>query len=79
MPVMDGHTSAKEIRKLDREDAKTVPIIALTANALESDIKQSLAAGMNAHLTKPADSDLMYNTLKKHIGRARYEKERVMK
>ena len=79
MPVMDGHTSAKEIRKLEREDAKTVPIIALTANALESDIKQSLAAGMNAHLAKPADSDLMYSALKKHIGRARYEKERANK
>ena len=74
MPVMDGLTSAREIRKLDRPDARNVPIIALTANALESDIKQSIAAGMNAHLAKPADSDILYNALKKNIGRARHGK-----
>lgn len=70
MPVMDGLTATREIRKLDRADAKTIPIIALTANAFESDIKQSLDAGMNAHLAKPADADLLYNTLKKCMGAA---------
>ena len=63
MPVTDGLESAKEIRKLEREDAKTVPIIALTANAFEEDIKNSAEAGMNAHLVKPIDAELLYKTL----------------
>ena len=71
MPVMDGLTSAREIRKLDRPDAKTVPILALTANALESDMEQTAAAGMNAHLAKPTDADLLYEALKTTIGSAR--------
>ncbi len=77
MPVMDGHTASKEIRKLDREDARTVPIIALTANALETDIKHSLAAGMNAHIAKPTDAEVLYQALKKHIGRARNGKGEI--
>jgi len=75
MPVMDGHTAAREIRKLDRPDAKTVPILALTANALETDIKQSIASGMNAHLAKPTDSDQLYAALKKFIGKAKANKK----
>ncbi|MBQ7715009.1 MAG: response regulator [Clostridia bacterium] len=67
MPVMDGLTATREIRKLGRADAATVPIIALTANAFDSDVKQSFEAGMNAHLAKPADSDTLYATLKKLI------------
>ena len=74
MPVMDGHTAAREIRRLERPDAKTVPILALTANALDTDIKQSIASGMNAHLAKPTDSDLLYSTLKKFIGKAKAQK-----
>lgn len=69
MPVMDGLESARQIRALEREDAKDIPIIALTANAFESDVEAALAAGMNAHLAKPADSDLLYETLKDWIGR----------
>lgn len=69
MPVMDGLTATREIRALGRADAVTVPIIALSANAFESDIKESIAAGMDAHLSKPADSDLLYSTLKKQIER----------
>ncbi len=65
MPVMDGLEATRRIRALDRADAKTIPIIALTANAFESDVKQSFEAGMNAHLAKPADSDLLYAELKK--------------
>ncbi len=53
MPVMDGLTAAKTIRSLEREDAKTIPIIAMTANAFTEDIQTSLKAGMNAHLSKP--------------------------
>ena len=59
MPVMDGLTAAQEIRKLERPDAQTIPIIALTANAFEEDVKQCLQAGMNAHLSKPVDIDLL--------------------
>ena len=55
MPVMDGLTAAQTIRALDRPDAKTIPIIAMTANAFAEDAKKCLAAGMNAHLAKPLD------------------------
>lgn len=63
MPVMDGIQAAKEIRKLQREDAKKVKIIAVTANAYDEDIKHSLEAGMNGHLSKPIESDLLYELL----------------
>ena len=65
MPVMDGLTATKEIRKLDRPDAKTIPIIALTANAFEEDVKQCLQAGMDAHLSKPVDIDQLKDVLGK--------------
>ena len=63
MPVMDGLTAARHIRALTKADAKTVPIIALTANAFEEDVQQSLDAGMNAHLSKPIEPDILYETL----------------
>ncbi len=63
MPVMDGLTATREIRKLDRPDAKTIPIIALTANAFDEDVKQCLQAGMNAHLSKPIHIELLKKTL----------------
>ena len=63
MPVMDGLEATRRIRALDRPDARTVPIVALTANAYEEDVRRSLDAGMNAHLSKPADSALLYETL----------------
>ena len=63
MPVMDGLETAAEIRALNREDAKTVPIIALTANAFDEDVQRSLQAGMNAHLSKPVEPEQLYNTL----------------
>ena len=64
MPVMDGLNASRAIRALEREDAKTVPIIALTANTSEEDVRQSLEAGMNVHLPKPVDSDLLCDTLR---------------
>ena len=67
MPVMDGLEAARKIRALGREDAMFVPIIALTANAFESDVQNSRDAGMNAHLAKPVDADMLYKTLKKLI------------
>ena len=55
MPIMDGYQATEEIRKLKRDDAKLIPIIALSANAYNEDIKKSLSVGMNAHLSKPFD------------------------
>lgn len=55
MPVMNGYEAAAMIRGLDRSDAETIPIIALTANAFSEDRSKALAAGMNAHVTKPID------------------------
>ena len=70
MPVMDGLEATRRIRALPRPDAKTVPIIALTANAFESDIQASMGAGMNAHLAKPTDTDCLYSTLRRLIAGA---------
>lgn len=67
MPVMDGLEAARTIRALDRADAKTVPILALTANAFEEDVRNSLEAGMNEHLAKPVDTDLLYKSLRWHF------------
>lgn len=63
MPEMDGLQAAYNIRRWRKEDAKTVPIIAMTANAFDEDIQKSRAAGMNAHLAKPIDPQLLYRTL----------------
>lgn len=67
MPVMDGLEAARTIRFLDRADAKSVPILALTANAFEEDVKNSLEAGMNEHLAKPVDADLLFKSLRWHF------------
>ena len=67
MPVMDGLTAARTIRALDRPDAKDIPIIAMTANAFDEDVKQSLQAGMNAHLSKPVEPERLYETLARMI------------
>lgn len=71
MPVMDGLDATRAIRALDRPDAATVPIIALTANAFEEDVRHSMEAGMNAHLSKPADLDLLCRTLRSQLAAAR--------
>ena len=63
MPVMDGLQATQAIRALDRPDAKTVPIIAMTANAFDEDVQQSLQVGMNAHLTKPVEPQRLFGTL----------------
>jgi len=63
MPVMDGITATKEIRLLSRPDAARIPIIALTANAFEEDVRLCLQAGMNEHLSKPVDIDKLKQTL----------------
>ena len=63
MPVMDGYTATKKIRSLERSDAKTIPIIAMTANAFQDDIRECIDAGMNAHIAKPIDSKKIEDTL----------------
>ena len=63
MPVMDGLEATRRIRALDREDAKQIPIIALTANAFDEDVQRSMQAGLNAHLSKPVEPEALYETL----------------
>ena len=69
MPVMDGLTAADTIRNLDREDAKRIPIIALTANAFAEDVQRSMQAGLDAHLSKPLEPEKIYSTLQKLIAK----------
>ena len=64
MPVMDGLDATRAIRALDRPDAKTVPILALTANAFDEDVRNSMEAGMNAHMAKPVDPDVLFDNLR---------------
>ncbi|MBO4277108.1 MAG: response regulator [Clostridia bacterium] len=73
MPVMDGLASTRAIRASRHPDASSVPIIALTANAFDSDVKQAIEAGMNAHLAKPADSEKLYSTIKHYIAKRELE------
>lgn len=63
MPVMDGIAATHIIRNLNRPDAKTIPILAMTANAFKEDTQKTRDAGMNAHLSKPIESDILYRTL----------------
>ena len=63
MPIMDGLTATKEIRKLERPDAKYIPIIAMTANVFDEDVENSINAGMNAHLNKPIEPEILYAKL----------------
>ena len=63
MPEMDGLQATAAIRAMDREDAKSIPIIALTANAFDEDVQNSLQAGLNAHLSKPIEPESLFKTL----------------
>ena len=68
MPVMDGYEATRAIRSLHREDVKDLPIIAMTANAMEEDKEAALKNGMNAHIAKPLDIDLFLSILGKYLG-----------
>ncbi len=68
MPVMNGYETAKMIRSLDREDAKTIPIIAMTANAFTEDRRSAKEAGMDEHITKPVDAKLLIKVIRKLVG-----------
>ena len=63
MQVIDGLTATKTIRSLERQDAKTIPIIAMTANAFREDAEKCMEAGMNAHLAKPLDDKTIKQTI----------------
>jgi len=63
MPVMDGLEAARTIRAMPRPDAKTVPMLAMTADAFSEDVKKCLTAGMNGHIAKPIDPGSLYQTL----------------
>ena len=67
MPVMDGLQACRGIRNLNKKSAKTVPIIAMTANAFDDDVDRSKKVGMNAHLAKPIEPDQLYRTLYHYI------------
>ena len=67
MPIMDGLEATRRIRALQRSDAKTVTIIAMTAEAFEENRRETIAAGMNEHLSKPIDSQLLLQTLYRYM------------
>ena len=67
MPVMDGYEATSRIRSLPRPDAKTVPIIAMTADAFDEDVQNCLQNGMNAHISKPINPNILQKTLLKWI------------
>ena len=67
MPVMNGYEAARKIRDLEGECYKTLPIIAMSANAYDEDVKECLAAGMNTHLAKPFNPGDLLNVLQAQI------------
>lgn len=69
MPVMNGYEATRQIRALDRADAKTIPIIAMTANAFTEDRLKSKEAGMDEHITKPIDSKLLVKVIAELTGK----------
>ncbi|MDR2731003.1 MAG: response regulator, partial [Treponema sp.] len=67
MPEMDGYEATRRIRELDVPQAKTIPIIAMTADVFREDIEKCLAAGMNSHVGKPLDFDNVLDTLYNYL------------
>ena len=67
MPVMDGYEATRTIRAMQRSDVKTLPIIAMTANAMDEDREVALTSGMNAHVAKPIDTEVLIETLTKYL------------
>ena len=69
MPELDGYQATRSIRALDRPDARTIPIIAMTANVYREDIEKALSAGMNGHLSKPIDINAIMKMLADKLGK----------
>ncbi|MEG2643313.1 MAG: response regulator, partial [Eubacterium sp.] len=78
MPQMNGLEATRAIRHLDHPDAKTIPIIAMTANAFEEDIDTAMDAGMDAHLSKPIDRQKLYQTLARLIEQSGWDKQKPL-
>lgn len=74
MPVMDGRQATEEIRRLKNPLLANIPIIALSANAFESDKRMSIESGMDAHLTKPMDVSLLMETITKTMKKHHFHK-----
>jgi CheY-like chemotaxis protein len=68
MPSMDGYAATAAIRAIDRPDAKTIPIVALTANAFKEDIDRAIKSGMNAHLAKPLEMEKLLEVTFRLLG-----------
>ena len=81
MPIINGYEAAKRIRSLDREDAKKIPIIAMTANAFTEDRIRAKEAGMDEHIAKPVDVKLLVKVISRLVensfGGIRNEKEKM--
>ena len=73
MPVMDGYTATRKIRELENKELAGIPIIAMTANAFREDAEEALAAGMQAHIAKPIDVDVLFDTLRRVLAESREE------
>lgn len=67
MPIMDGYTATKEIRNSNHIHAKSIPIYAMTANAFDEDINMAISCGMNGHIAKPIDSEILYKTIQMEL------------
>jgi len=78
MPETDGLTATRKIRSMDRADASTIPIIALTANAFSDDTERAFAAGMNEHVAKPVDSKVLIEKLKKLISENENGRKKIL-
>ena len=65
MPVMDGYEATRAIRQLDDDEISNIPIVAMTANAFDEDRKKAFECGMNSHIAKPVDVEILFDTLKK--------------
>lgn len=67
LPCMNGYEAVKMIRSMDRNDASKIPILAMTANAFSQDVEQSIQSGMNDHISKPIDIDVLYHKLQTYL------------
>lgn len=69
MPIMNGYEATRTIRNMDRKDVKELPIIAMTANAMEEDKEAAIKHGMNAHISKPLDMDVFIRVLGQYVSK----------
>ena len=67
MPVMDGYTATKKLRSIGSEQAKSVPIIAMTADVFQEDVEQCRISGMNDHIAKPVDVNLLLEKMHRYL------------